>query len=370
MTQTYQNNRFYLRLNELTNIACDNIDDVLKGLGVRHYRKYKNVITARCPVHGGDNPGALNLYPEGNEIRGIWYCKTRQCQNTYRKTFIGLVRGILTADNSGVDIGFKPAIQWLLDFFKISSLDNVKCPDNKEINKRNLIKCSRYLTIFPEQKFMGWTRQEFRKKFQVPSQYFISRGFPATLLDKYDIAYSPSQNRAIIPAYNNEYTHIVGFVGRSTLPKCKKCSLYHNGDCPTEPEAIRLSSKYLNSRDFNVSDNLYNYWFANDSISKTNRVVVVESAANVWRLVENDVHNVVGLYGSSISAKQELLLSMAGAMYVTLLLDNDDAGKRATEQITEQIHRRFHVKSVQLPSQYNDVAEMNKTDIQYLIQSL
>ena len=47
---------------------CDDIDTVLEKLGIE-YKQAGRMVSMSCPIHGGDNPSALNLYPEGETYR-------------------------------------------------------------------------------------------------------------------------------------------------------------------------------------------------------------------------------------------------------------------------------------------------------------
>ena len=57
---------------EIKNICdhlCDNLDEVCEifDLDCKHGSK---MLTMCCPIHGGDNPSALNLYHTGEDYKG------------------------------------------------------------------------------------------------------------------------------------------------------------------------------------------------------------------------------------------------------------------------------------------------------------
>ena len=57
----------YDLLDEIKDMACANIEELLTSLGV-DFRRNGKMIVGPCPVHGGDNLSAWNLYPEGEDV--------------------------------------------------------------------------------------------------------------------------------------------------------------------------------------------------------------------------------------------------------------------------------------------------------------
>jgi hypothetical protein len=75
-------------------------------------------------------------------------------------------------------------------------------------------------------------------------------------------------------------------------------------------------------------------------------VVVVEGFFDCLKVRQAGFHNVVALMGCSLSAQQELLLSMFGR--ITLFLDGDDAGVRAAKSIGDRLSRSHVVQVVEI----------------------
>jgi 5S rRNA maturation endonuclease (ribonuclease M5) len=180
-------------------------------------------------------------------------------------------------------------------------------------------------------------------------------------------------NRVVVPIYDNDYKYMVGCTGRSIFEKCAKCSSYHDNskDCPEEDKRW-IFSKWKHSADFKSQNYLYNFWFAKDHILKTHTAIIVESPGNVWRLEENGIHNSVAIFGSSLSDRQKILLDSSGCMNLIILTDNDDAGKKASEQIKSKCQNTYRVFIPQITK--NDVGEMTpeeiKTQIYDYIESI
>jgi DNA primase len=106
---------------------------------------------------------------------------------------------------------------------------------------------------------------------------------------------------------------------------------------------------------------LYNFWFAKEHILETGSVILVESPGNVWKLEENGIHNSVGLFGCSLSDRQKLILDSSGAMNIIILTDNDDAGKKAAEQIQNKCSKTYNILIPKISK--NDIGEMTSDEI-------
>ena len=77
-------------------------------------------------------------------------------------------------------------------------------------------------------------------------------------------------------------------------------------------------------------------------------VVLVEGFWSVFRLHALGVP-VVGLMGSSVSPEQLRLLGDRGTRFVTLLLDGDEAGRKARERALPDLASAFFTRAPALP---------------------
>ena len=96
--------------------------------------------------------------------------------------------------------------------------------------------------------------------------------------------------------------------------------------------------------------------------------MLVEGQGDVWRLYEAGILNCVGLFGCSITDTQLVKLESSGAMSLVVLMDNDEAGKKAREQITSKCERLFNIYFPEMEEHNKDVGEMNVEDISRFIQ--
>lgn len=355
---------------------CDNIDGLLELLDL-NYKNSGKMITMSCPIHGGDNEAALNLYPEGEMYRGNWKCRTHQCENFFKGSIIGFVRGVLShqkynwSKNTDQACSFNEALDFCLSFLKkdMKSIKVSKSTKNKQIFTSVI---SHITSPHHSTNKNKVTRHNAIKSLIIPAVYFIDRGFSEDILKKYDVGLctNPDKemyNRAVAPIYDMKYEYIVGCTGRSIYEQCKDCKCYHNTEnsCPDKDYRWKYP-KWKHNSDFKSQNFLYNYWFAKEHISKTNTVILVESPGNVWRLEENGIHNSVAMFGSSLSDRQKILIDSSGAMNLIILTDNDDAGIKAADQIQNKCQNTYRIFRPNIST--NDIADMTNEQIEQQIK--
>lgn len=367
---------------EIKNICddlCSNIEEFCDSLNLDCIHNGK-MITMSCPIHGGDNPSALNLYHgvDGNYDYSVgnWVCRTHHCEKIFQPSIIGFMRGILSVS----EMNWQNAGDEMYPFSKTVELAlKILKKDFKDINVSNINKeknnFSRHIHTIstPEIKHVpSITRETIRNTLNIPSQYYLDRGFSSTILDKYDVGLcsNPKKemfNRVVVPIYNQDYTHMVGCTGRSIYNKCNKCGYFHNpkSDCVTGKYAWKYS-KWKHNKDFKSKDHLYNLWFAKKHIMKSGVAIIVESPGNVWKLEQAGIHNSVAIFGTSMSDRQKMLLDCSGAMSIIIVLDPDEAGVEGGKKITEKCFRTYNTTTIDCLE--TDIGEMKVEDIQNIIK--
>jgi 5S rRNA maturation endonuclease (ribonuclease M5) len=362
---------------EIKNICdhlCDNLDNIceLFNLDCRYSPK---MLTMCCPIHGGDNPSALNLYHVGEDYKGNWICRTHHCEEIFQPSLIGFLRGILSVTeknwskegdemypfNQTLDFALKILKKDIKDL-KVKTTDREKRIFTKNIHTIAEVKDNSNHTI---------TRNIIRKTLQIPATYYVNRNFSKDILDKYDIGTCNNPNkemfeRVVVPIYDPEYSYMVGCTGRSIHEKCNKCNYYHDSDkkCVDGTYAWKYS-KWKHNKTFKSKDHLYNLWFAKKYISQTGKAIIVESPGNVWRLEEAGIHNSVGIFGTSLGDKQKLLLDCSGAMSLIVILDPDEAGQEGVKKIRQKCSRTYNISTISLSNK--DIADMSVEEVQDLI---
>ena len=350
---------------------CDNIEELFDHFDLE-YKDHGKMISMACPIHEGDNEGALNLYVQGDNYRGNWKCRTHGCEQCFKGSIIGFVRGLLSnrkyqwSQEGDKTASFKETIDFITSFLK-KDLNDIKISKvarnkSKFTNAINHIKNSSKVSTEN-----CLTRDKIRPLLKIPAEYYIDRNFSKDILDKYDVGLcdNPDRemyNRVVVPIYDIDYNYMIGCTGRSIFNKCDKCGSFHDPekDCPPDHQKY-LYSKWKHSANFKSQNSLYNYWFAKKHIQETGVVLLVESPGNVWKLEENGIHNSVGIFGSALSDRQKIMLDSSGAMTIIVLTDNDDAGRKAAEQIKEKCQNTYRIFIPQISKA--DVAEMDAEEI-------
>jgi hypothetical protein len=119
-----------------------------------------------CPVHEGrDNH--FRLHTDAKRMAIWWQCDSYRCEETYGASLLGLVRGVLSAQ-AGKPVPPEVALRWLGQFLGG--------------------------TIG-----LSLTREQVRSRLQIPSPYFVGRGFSRDILDAAAVGYSPKLNRHVVP---------------------------------------------------------------------------------------------------------------------------------------------------------------------------
>ena len=349
----------YAKVRTLAKIAGQYIDQIYQYFGLSISYRNDILMKSVCPIHGGDNPTALNFYPNG-EFKVHYKCRTHQCEEVFGNGMIDLVRGILSRVNYGwekegdKEATFKESVDFLLKFLK-KDFDSLEA-DNHNVEKLHFNNLVNTLSSEAAKK-SGITQQIYRDRVEVPCKYYLDRGFSAKVLGDYDVGYctnprKPMYQRAVVPIYDNNHEFIVGCTGRSIFDKCPQCNNYHN-----PKEKCRHFPKWMHSKGFQKEKWLYNYWVAKDEIAKTGVAILVESPGNVWRLAEAGIHNVVAIFGTAFNNDQKNLLDESGALSLVCLMDNDDAGQKAAKKIEEQCGRLYRLYFPSFDAA--DIAELN-----------
>jgi hypothetical protein len=351
------------KLNKLTEIVLDNIEDIYDYFDVESHRGQK-VYFSECFIHGGDNRTALNLYYDAG-YRAHYKCRTHGCESHFGTSLLSMIRGGLSRIKYGWSVpgdktvNFDQTIEFLLDRYKLKfnglegqSIDN----GNHEFNKlvTGLIGSKPSGTI---------TRDFYRDKVEIPSQYYLQRGYSIEVLDEYDVGTcktygKPMFNRAVVPVYDDCGATIIGFTGRSIFDECEKCKSYHDPS-----KKCFYFPKWRHTKGFEKEKALYNYHRAKEHIMSTGVIILVESPGNVWRLEESDIHNSVGIFGTSLNPCQKSLIDESGALTVVIIMDNDNnkAGQEAALKIKTQLERTYRVYIVDISK--NDIGEMSTNEV-------
>lgn len=360
------------KLKQLSALAAQHIDQIYEYFGIRASYRNDILIKSCCPIHGGDNPTALNMYPKA-DYKVHFKCRTHQCEDLFGNSLIHFIRGCLSRfeynweKEGDKEANFSEAVEFLLSFLK-QDFNSLKS-ETVNIEKMKFGSLVNSLST-KKARGLGITQEQYRNKLEVPAKYYVDRGFDKEILEEYDVGYcdnprKPMYQRAVVPIYDNDHKYIVGCTGRSIHPRCEECKHYH-----PPKENCRHFPKWMHSKGFQKEKWLYNYWKAKNYMLDTGVAILVESPGNVWRLAEAGIYNAVAIFGTAFNNDQKHLLDESGALSIVCLMDNDEAGKKAAAKIEEVCGRLYRLYFPRFNA--NDVADLNvdgvTSDIKPFIQ--
>lgn len=317
-------------LTELKARLKPQIQKILTEFSVKTY-KCGQLLVSNCPIHLGDNTTAFNINISQGEFCGRWFCNTHKCHKEYGGDVLGLIRGLLEAKGP---ISFREVVDYATTLcgmerieFSSDFLDDI------------------FLRATPAET-TGVPRKVWRQSLKIP-QYYLNRKFSKEILDQFDVTLgnpdSEMRDRAVFPVYDNTWKHIVGSVGRTI---------------------IEAKPKWKVQDGFKSSDYLFGYWAALPHICRLGTTILVEGQGDVLRLWEAGHHNVVGLFGSNLSEKQEFLLQSTGAAHIITAFDSDEAGSKCRKDCEAKLRRLFNLRHV-MPVGH-DIGEMSIEQIKTL----
>ena len=313
------------------------------------YADYASYISMTCPIHeGADNPSAFSICTDpDDEMYGLWRCWTRGCEKSHSHDMLGLVQALMQSSEKYKNKSkFPQVIKFAVKFVETSA------EDLKEASKDEKYSVFDKFTKAVERKSKksstNISREDVRKSLTRPASYYINRGFDQNILDKFDVGVcldrnKPMYNRVVAPVYDDDFSYMVGCVGRVQNED-------YNG------------RKWINSKHFHTGSYLYGYWLAKEKIRETKTVILVEGQGDVWRLHEAGLENSVGIFGSSLSDSQCRTLETSGAFNLVILTDNDEAGKKARNSIKDKCSRIFNI--IEPEYSHKDVGDMTVEQIE------
>lgn len=362
------------KLKVVSDLIVDDLDGIFNYFNVKLHQSAKKYYGA-CPIHCGDGEKSpFNLFTDGYAYRGNWICRSRNCHTIFKKSIIGLVRGLLSRKKVGWRkdgdsvVSFNDSVEWCLGWvgkdYKSIQVDYNEIEKNKFIRNQMMISRS-------DSETKGCPEYIVRKLLDIPSTYFADRGYNKELLSRLMVGecrnpQKPMNNRAVVPIADIT-GKIVGFSGRSIFEICDQCKYYHAPDSPCIDQYTQYKHhhvKWRHSDGFMAENHLYGIDQALPEINKTFSVCLVESPGNVWKLMQNGVKNVVATFGSHLTEGQLEVLMRTKALILNLLYDNDDAGRAAIKQIESIASRLYNINVIKInDSGVNDVSDMEDQDI-------
>jgi DNA primase len=186
----------------------------------------------------------------------------------------------------------------------------------------------------PRKKPQGPTKTNAPLTFQLRLQghhpYLRERGIEAQTAEHFGVGYCNRgllKGRIAIPIHDVQ-GNLVAYAGR-----------WVSGELPEGEEKYKLPPGFKKNE---VLFNLHR-------IAGNDHVVIVEGYFSVFRLHSLNFH-AVALMGRTLSNTQEELLTRSGAKRLTLLLDGDEPGRAAAQELLSRLSRKLSVRVLRLPA--------------------
>jgi len=281
------------------------ITSYVESKGVQIVRDDGQELACYCPFHSNLDTPAFYI----NKSTGLWICFNPSCGKT------GSIRDLM---NFFGDKGKIVKDYSLSDIEKNLLYDNTEREDNSWDEALDSISLS-----YPE---------DLNKV-----QYLVDRGFTETTLSYFDIAFSDSKRRIVIPA-RNERHKVIGFIGRAV-------------EADVQP-------KYLYSKGFPRKDILFNL----NNAKRYESCVVVEGSLDAMKVHQAGFPNVVASLGATITDGHIKRLCRYFDSIV-VFSDNDAAGRAMRDEIISKCYDKT-VKIVEFQDPgCKDPGEMSEEQI-------
>ena len=297
---------------------------------LRHYglldalKRSGDTLSGCCPLHQGHNPTQFRVSLSKN----LWNC-FGQCQAG------GNVVDFIARREDDTSYGAaRKAIEW----FRLDPEQVYVRREGATTSPKPAPRAPAEPPAAPEPAGTGPNPPlKFQlEKLQADHPYLTERGLKPETIAEFGLGFCNSGKtvfgRIAIPLHNGQ-GELVGYVGRWP------------GEPPT-PE----TPKYKLPKGFRKSAELFNLHRALKEPAEA-PLYLVEGVFDVLHLWQHGLRKVVALLGSSLSSEQEALLfeRTPFAPQLVLLLDADDAGRKATADMLSRLAPRTFVKVVALP---------------------
>lgn len=244
------------------------IREYLLEKGVDIVREDGTELACYCPFHANKDTPAFYI----NKKTGLWICFNPGC-------------------------GKRGSMRDLMEFF------GDKKSFHKDIEIDDIIANLSYREKVEHDNSWDETLEKIIVKLPDDADkvsYLINRGFDEETIEHFEIGYSQTKKRIVIPV-RNELFKMVGFIGRAV------------------EEGVQ--PKYLYSKGFPRKDVLFNL----NNAKKFGSVIVVEGSLDAMRVHQAGFPNVVATLGAAVTEEHGHLLNRYFDK-IFIFSDNDQAG--------------------------------------------
>lgn len=283
-----------------------NVESILKNLSLHVQRDEGTEYALFCPFHRNASTPAFFI----NKRTGLWNCFNPNCAKK------GNIKTLIRELGRGQNVVLTPEIEDILE--GIASLE-----EQKEEHEED----------------WGEVLEQIQIDYDSPSDvkklsYLHERGFKWSTLKTFEIAFSESKKRIVIPC-RDENWKIVGFIGRAA----------EEGVHP----------KYLYSKEFPRKGVLFNL-----NRARSERFVVVcEGSLDAAKIYQAGFHGAVSTLGANVTDEHiKKLNDFFDQIYI--FPDLDEAGEGMTNRILKELSMK-DVRIARYPDHYVREHEANGT---------
>jgi DNA primase len=295
--------------------AAVSVRQVIEHYGIKGLKERRDELRGGCPIHQGEGDRSFHI----NLVKKAFFCFSCQAKGN-------LIDFVAAMEKCS----FRDAALRLQQWFGLSGGDGkaasaTPTPENttgsKLAREERAGECSSVAN--PPLRFQ-------LQGIDHTHAYLVGRGISTQTAETFGVGFFPGKGsmsgRVVIPIHNGA-GELVAYAGRSIDN--------------TEP-------RYKLPAGFHKSAELYNLHRA---IATGERgLIVVEGFFDCMKVSQAGYPFVVALMGCSLSTEQEELL-VENAGMVLLMLDGDESGQKATEEILLRIGRKVWTKAVTLPAE-------------------
>jgi len=276
----------------------------LESVGVQVVHDDGDELACLCPFHVNTDSPAFYI----NKKTGLWICFNPACGKR------GSMRELreFFGDRGGI-----------VEDYNISDIE------------KNLLFCE------PERQSENWSAALDTIKLDIETmdkaQYFLDRGLSSQTLLYFEIGFSSKRKRIVIPC-RDEYSNLVGLIGRSVDPD--------------------VQPKYLYSKYFPRKNVLFNLNHAKMYES----AIVVEGSVDAMSVHQAGFPNVVATLGATVTKEHTALLRRYFNKII-IFGDNDEAGRSMMDIIINECNS-LELSVVRYPGpEVKDPGDMSEEQI-------
>ena len=315
------------------------IEQVLNRYGlIEHLRRSGDSLTGTCPLHDGHNPTQFRVSLSKN----CWICFGNCHTGGSIVDFVSRKEGV----------GIREAAVLIQDWFGVTASDAVHDGRNGHNRKPPTATTTSAPDDQPEPRFNP-PLQEALSNLVPTHPYLAERGLDPDTIATFGLGYCPCGSLAgwIAIPIHNPVGELVGYAAR----------------WPGTPPIGR--PKYRLPKGFRKSLELFNLHRA-IAQPPEQPLVVVEGYFGVMKLWQSGVRRVVALMGNTLSPAQEELIRehTTAQSGVILMLDEDEAGRAARQEISQRLARFVFVKTHVFDVEGQQPEELSHEDIHHALE--